>query len=582
MPSPPVRVTTVTAAAGAPGSVFPRVGMAVITVRGGSDVDHSSPPGPIPTCSKSISPPRRPAPRSGHIAADVDLRRRNVAYGEEIERERFFTLGRDAMTIGGADGSLIDANLAMEQITGFSRSELLARPWVALIHPEDVGATVAAVGALARGHPMVGMDVRIMCKDGSHRTLSWSVTASPATGTLYAVGRDITEYKRLERALRESNAELVRADNAKSQFLSRMSHELRTPMNAILGFSQLLAMDMDGAHADYLRRIQRAGAHLLGLINDVLDISRVEAGAMQMSIEPVPIAGVVEEVAEMIRPVAAARGIMVTTRLDDVAGAHVLADVQRLTQVLLNLASNAVKYNREQGSLSMTAELRAGRVLLAVADTGPGIPTADLDRLFQSFDRLGAQANGIEGTGLGLALSRQLVDAMDGTIVVVSSEQGTTFTVDLLEAPPAASPVAAQGGLSPATTGSPVVLYVEENLANLHLVKNILEKRLVGAVTILPVMQGRLALELARQHRPDLILLDIHLPDLTGLDLLVSLRAEARTMAIPVVMIGAEATGGEGRRALEAGAHAYLTQPLHIDRFVAVVEELLGGSVPTV
>ncbi|MEA2670860.1 MAG: hypothetical protein QOG45_1080 [Chloroflexota bacterium] len=500
-----------------------------------------------------------------------------MAYAEEIERERFFTLGRDAMTIGGADGSLIDANLAMEQITGFSRSELLARPWVALIHPEDVGITVAAVGALAQGQPMVGMDVRIMCKDGTHRTLSWSVTASPATGTLYAVGRDITEHRHLERALRESNAELVRANNAKSEFLSRMSHELRTPMNAILGFSQLLAMDMDGAHADYLQRIQRAGGHLLALIDDVLDISRIEAGAMQMSIEPVPIAGVVEEVAEMIRPVAAARRIVVTTRLDDVAGAHVLADVQRLTQVLLNLASNAVKYNCEQGRLSMTAERRAGRVLLAVADTGPGIPAADLDRLFQSFDRLGAQANGIEGTGLGLALSRQLVDAMDGTIVVVSSEQGTTFTVDLLEAPP----VAAQGGRSPATTGSPVVLYVEENLANLHLIRNILEKRLVGAVTILPVMQGRLALELARQHRPDLILLDIHLPDLTGLDLLVSLRAEARTRAIPVVMIGAEATGGEGRRALEAGAHAYLTQPLRIDRFVAVVEELLGGSAPT-
>jgi PAS domain S-box-containing protein len=505
-----------------------------------------------------------------------------VADAEEIERERFFTLGRDAMTIGGADGSLIDANLAMEQITGFSRSELLARPWVALIHPEDVGVTVAAVGALAQGHPMVGMDVRIMCKDGSHRTLSWSVTASPATGTLYAVGRDITEYKRLERALRESNAELVRANNAKSEFLSRMSHELRTPMNAILGFSQLLAMDLEGDHADYLQRIQRAGGHLLGLINDVLDISRVEAGAMQMSIEPVPIAGVVEQVAEMIRPVAAARRIAVTTRLDDVAGAHVLADLQRLTQVLLNLASNAVKYNREQGSLSMTVELRAGRVLLAVADTGPGIPAAELDRLFQSFDRLGAQANGIEGTGLGLALSRQLVEAMDGTIVVVSSEQGTTFTVDLLQAPPAASPVAAQGGLSLATTGRPVVLYVEENLANLHLVKNILEKRLVGAVTILPVMQGRLALELARRHRPDLILLDIHLRDLTGLDLLVSLRAEARTVAIPVVMIGAGATGGEGRRALEAGAHAYLTKPLQIDRFVAVVDELLGGSVPAV
>jgi PAS domain S-box-containing protein len=498
-----------------------------------------------------------------------------VAHAEERERERFFTLARDAMTIGGVDGSLIDANFAMEQITGFSRSELLARPWVALIHPEDVGVTVAAVGALARGDPMVGMDVRIMCKDGSHRTLSWSVTTSPVTGTLYAVGRDITEYKRLEWALRESNAELVRANNAKTEFLSRMSHELRTPMNAILGFSQLLAMDLEGAHADYLRRIQRAGGHLLGLINDVLDIGRVEAEALQMTIEPVRIAGVVEDVTEMIRPVAAARRISVTTRLEDVAGAHVLADLQRLTQVLLNLASNAVKYNRDQGSLSMTAELCAGRVLLAVADTGPGILTADLDRLFQPFDRLGAEAKGIQGTGLGLTLSRQLVDAMDGTIAVVSSEQGTTFTVDLPEAPPAEPPVAAQAGLSPATTGGPVILYVEESLANLHLVQNILEKRLVGAVTILPVMQGRLALELARQHRPDLILLDIHLPDLTGHDLLVSLRAEARTVAIPVVMIGAEATAGEVRRALDAGAHAYLTQPLQIDRFVAVVAELL-------
>jgi PAS domain S-box-containing protein len=618
-------------------------------------------------------------------------------------RQQFFTLALDAHLIAEPSGNLVDVNPAMERITGFTKRELTTRPLGDFIHPDDLEGIGAALGALARGGQVTDHEARMLCRDGSYRTLSWNAAASPASGTLYSVGRDVTEERRirdaleqqaqlldlahdailvreigsggritywsrgaedtygwsateavgrishellepefpspllaeieeevvrtgrwhgrlvhrlrdggrvvvdscwalrsgatglpegylevnrditertrLEQELRTSNDELARASGAKSEFLARMSHELRTPLNAILGFSQLLEMEMGDRHRDFLQRIQGAGHHLLDLVNGVLDISRVEAGVVRVSIEPLLLAAVIEEASALIRPVASTRGITVSTRCD-AAASHVLADLQRLKQVLLNLLSNAVKYNREGGHISVVAGPHDGRVRVAVTDTGPGIPACKLDRLFHPFDRLDAETTGVEGTGLGLALSRHLLTAMDGSISVESSEGGTTFTVDLPAAPSGVDRLPTDAlavEVRPPADRACTVLYVEDNLANLELVEQILRRRRSGGFTILPAMQGRLALELALEHRPDLILLDVHLPDLSGWEVLHRLRAEERTAAIPVIVVSADDTARQVERLLDAGARAYLTKPLDVEEFLAVVDEVLTG-----
>ncbi|HEV7465065.1 MAG TPA: ATP-binding protein, partial [Candidatus Dormibacteraeota bacterium] len=521
-----------------------------------------------------------------------------------IERERFFTLALDANVITNPSGRIVDASPSTERITGFTRSELLSRSVAELIHPDDLEAVAASIGDLARGALVIGLEVRWMCKDGSHRCVSWSAVASPVTGAIYAVGRDvteerrtrealeertqllnrdITERKRLERALQESTAELLRASQAKSEFMSRMSHELRTPLNAILGFSQLLETDVEDRHRDFLRRIQDAGRHLLDLINDVLDISRVESGTKHVSIQPVSIAGVVGETSELIKPLAAARGIVVSTELSRASDQHVLADLQGLKQVLLNLMSNAVKYNREGGRISVDAKLHDGVVRVAVADTGPGIPLRERDRLFQAFDRLGAETTGVEGTGLGLMLSRQLLTAMGGSISVESSDRGTSFSIELPAAGRQEEHLVGRAFTAddPAPRDRRVVMYVEDNLSSLHLLERIFERQRHGS-TILPAMQGSLALELAREHCPDLILLDLHLPDISGHEVLRRLRADERTAGIPVVVISGDAGPEQIERMLDAGARAYLAKPLDVDRLLAVLDEVLGVSPATV
>ena len=405
--------------------------------------------------------------------------------------------------------------------------------------------------------------------------------AGDAPHAILELNRDITERKRLEETLTTSRDELARASRAKSDFLSRMSHELRTPLNAILGFSQLLQLDVEGRDREFVDRIHRAGRHLLDMVDDVLDISRIEAGVTNLSIEPVDVVRAVEETAELIRPLAGARGIEVTIRIAaGMTGRHVRADLQRLKQVLLNLMSNAVKYNRDCGSVSVAVAPTGGRVRVAVSDTGPGIPPQMMHRLFEPFDRLGAEVTGAEGTGLGLALSRQLLTAMGGSIDVESSERGSVFSVDLpaAQAPDIGDSVPrapSRPGDSPGGRAR-TVLYVEDNLTNLHLVTHILERR--GGVRVLPAMQGRLALDLARQHCPDLILLDLHLPDLSGYEVFSRLRAEQRTAHIPVVVISAETSRSRIDRLLDSGARAHLSKPLQVDEFLTVFDQVLEGT----
>jgi CheY-like chemotaxis protein/anti-sigma regulatory factor (Ser/Thr protein kinase) len=364
-----------------------------------------------------------------------------------------------------------------------------------------------------------------------------------------------------------------------------MSHELRTPMNSILGFAQLLAKrELPADQRKGVDHILKAGRHLLNLINEVLDIARIEADRQEFSLEPVPVENALREALTLIRPLAAQREIELDEELYGCAGRYVHADRQRLAQVLLNLFSNAVKYNRPGGSVSVVCEpsrsatAEGGRFCIGVGDTGRGIPAERMEELFIPFTRLGADRDEVEGTGLGLALSQRLVEAMGGELRVESTPGvGSTFWIDLRLA---RSPVEElretvprAGDADRQAAASATLLYIEDNLANLTLIETILAAR--PELTLVPALQGRLGLELAWEHDPDLILLDLHLPDLPGEGVLRRLRADERTRGTPVLVISADATPGQVERLKEAGADGYLTKPLDVDGFLAEVDGLL-------
>jgi CheY-like chemotaxis protein len=376
----------------------------------------------------------------------------------------------------------------------------------------------------------------------------------------------------------ESRETAERANRAKSEFLSRMSHELRTPMNSILGFAQVLSRkELPQDQRKAVDHILKAGRHLLSLINEVLDISRIEANRQQLSLEPVRVLAVVQETLSLIRPLAAQRGCAIEEEVGIGEDWHVEADRQRLAQVLLNLLSNAAKYNRPRGTIGVTGEVMEGRVRIHVWDTGPGVPAEKLEQLFVPFERLGAEQSDVEGTGLGLALSRRLVEAMGGELRVRSTVgAGSTFTIELPAAaavegsnvqPVRFERIARRGGRTA------TLLYIEDNLANLSLIETILAAR--PGITLISALQGQLGLDLAWEHRPDVILLDLNLPDLPGDEVLARLRSDARTQRTPVIVISADATFGRSDTLLRRGAQAYLTKPLDVDQFLGAIEGLL-------
>ena len=399
------------------------------------------------------------------------------------------------------------------------------------------------------------------------------------------------EILRRSKELQEANRQLRAADAAKSEFLSRMSHELRTPLNAILGFGQLLALDelTDQQH-DSLDHILSGARHLLGLINEVLDIAAIEAGGLQVSLEPVAVAEVVAEAVTLMRPLADQHGILLVSP-DQPCADQILGDRQRLKQILLNLLSNAVKYNRAGGSVRLACHrVAGGRLRITVADTGPGIPVEALDRLFVPFERLQRDHGAVEGTGLGLPLSQRLAGAMGGTLEVTTTVgQGSTFWVELPLTKRPAERVEVQGRAAlaqaqanpawPALT----VLYIEDNASNLELIEQILSR--LPQVTLIPAMRPQLGLDLAEEHRPDLVLLDLHLPDMPGQEVLRRLRANPNTAEVPVVILSADARPSQIEHLLDQGARAFLTKPLDVKELltlldIMVAERARSGSPP--
>lgn len=373
--------------------------------------------------------------------------------------------------------------------------------------------------------------------------------------------------------------EAVRANFAKSEFLSRMSHELRTPMNSILGFAQLMEMSAGNEkEAERASYILKSGQHLLKLINEVLDIARVESGNLSLSPEPVHLNSTLQIGIDIIRPLCEQREMQLIFEQEPSANLYVCADQQRLSQVFINLLSNAVKYNRTGGQVRVHCEpVENGKARVNISDTGCGLTESQLSRLFQPFERLGAERTNIEGTGLGLSLTKHLVEAMGGSISVQSTpETGSTFSIELNLTDDPIKQVEDGVASMPPLTGlnkEKTILYIEDNLANLRVIEHILSD--YPNIHLVSAMQGGIGLELAHQHQPALILLDLHLPDIQGPEVLRRLLADSATCNTPVVIISADATPNQIRRLMLSGATDYLTKPIDVKRFLEVLNDLL-------
>jgi PAS domain S-box-containing protein len=519
----------------------------------------------------------------------MDVTERRQA--EAAVREREATLqavveaSPDVISILDAEGRIRSMSPAMERITGYSADEAVG--WDAFtaeaIHPDDLEPFAHAQREVLSGRQeRAVVRVRVRHVDGHWLTLeAHSRPLAALGGGALVVSRDVTDQAAKDEELRLAKLAAEQANEAKSEYLSRMSHELRTPLNAILGFAQLLELDdLADEQRDNLGHILSGARHLLSLINEVLDIAAIEAGRLTLSLEPVPLADVVAETVSLIRPLADQESIMVAAP-DVACSTHVLGDRQRLKQVLLNLLSNAVKYNREGGSVELScAPVADDRLRIKVADTGLGIPPEALARLFVPFERVGRQS-GIEGTGLGLPLSKRLAEAMGGTLDLTSNPgQGSTFWIELplVQGPVEQDEREGQGQDEkvPAedqeeAAGPPItVLYIEDNLSNLRLVERILGRR--PGVRLISAMRPELGLELAAEHHPDLVLLDLHLPDIPGETVLRRLQTNPRTAEIPVVILSADARPGLIQRLLEQGARRFLTKPLAVKELLEVVD----------
>jgi len=520
------------------------------------------------------------------VARDITQRNEAAAVLKKTNRQLASALqanqlimdnSQDVICTLDAKGQFLSTNAACQTLWGYHAEELIGRCYLALVCPEDRARSKQIEDSTRKGK-ITDFVNRCLRKDGSIVEVLWSASWSEADEILFCVAHDATESQRVEKALRDAKDAADRSNRAKSEFLSRISHELRTPLNAILGFGQLLErQNPKPTQRPHLHHIVTAGHHLLKLINEVLDISRVESEKMHLSLEPVCVGVALEEAVDLIQPLATERSVNLFTPSENEKDIFVLADHQRLKQVLINLLNNGVKYTLPHGAVMVSCKQVGERMRLAVHDTGVGIAADKLARVFTPFDRLGAEQSGIEGTGLGLALSQRLVRAMRGTIGVESLEgQGSTFWLELVraESPLKTTPDRCSAVARPKRGGAVKhrsVLYIEDNLSNLTLIEQLLRES--AGVHLLTAMQGRIGLDLARQHSPDLILLDLNLPDMPGWEVLAELQGSEATRRIPTVVVSADATEGQFKRLIDAGARNYITKPIDVTQFYQMMEE---------
>ncbi|MDP6351814.1 MAG: response regulator [Alphaproteobacteria bacterium] len=499
----------------------------------------------------------------------------------------------DAIVVVDEQGRIESANPATARIFGHPVADIIGRD-VSLLMPEPHRSAHDRYLAdyRATGNAKIigfSREVEGLRQDGSTFPMDLAVSEVMMAGRRNFIGviRDITDRKQNEQALRIAKEQADTASNAKTEFLSRMSHELRTPMNAILGFGQLLEFDptapLNDSQAESVRQILKSGHHLLDLINEVLDFAQIETGQASISLETVAVHDVVAETLRLAAPLAAGRGIELIDETADVAAPQMRADYTRLKQVLLNLLSNAVKYNRDGGTVSIKCEETDDNLVrISISDTGFGIPEDRQSELFQPFSRLGAETRDIEGAGMGLTITKQLVERMNGQVGFRSAPGlGSTFWLALpaavgskdarLPAPGISSlPGDADGGQR-SLAGT--ILYVEDNPPNLNFMREIFRR--VPDITMLSADNAERGLEMAERHLPDVILMDINLPGMSGMEAIKRIRGSKRIGAVPVIAVSANAMAAEIKKALAAGFDRYLTKPVKIEEIMATMEAYL-------
>jgi PAS domain S-box-containing protein len=519
---------------------------------------------------------------------DISLRKETMsALADSIEKSRaIFDAAVDSIVVLDENLKVIEASPSNDTFFSFSKEETEGRQAMDFIHPDDRAGVLEAIEqGFAKGE-IVRVRFRGLRTDGQWVNIESRGRAlrdahGNPTGAVM-ISRDVTESVEAAAALEVAKEEAERANLAKSEFMSRMSHELRTPLNSVLGFAQILQMEMTSAEElELIGYIVKSGGYLLELINEVLDISRVESGSIAVELEVVSSMELIRQCVEMVNAQALEFGVAIIDNCD--GDFYVRADFQRLKQVLVNLLSNAIKYNFAGGTVTLECDDFNGRMRLSVTDTGPGVAPQLHDRLFAPFDRLDAESRGIEGTGLGLALSKGLMEAIGGAIGVESTPgTGSTFWLELptvSTAPETAVGESSEVPIEPPMGDAPsaTLLYIEDNVGNVRLIERLLLHR--PNVRLLTSLQGSLGVDLAQMHRPDLILLDVHLPDLPGIDVLEKLRGDERTSSIPVIMLSADASQDQIRRFSDAGAKDYLTKPLDLEYFLTLLDSYLREIV---
>ena len=507
----------------------------------------------------------------------------------KLSEEKFskaFQSNSAMMAISGyEDERFIEVNNTFLTTLGYSLNEIIGNTKAdSIFVDKDLRRTL--IENLKQHIPVREVEMEIRTTSGSIITTLFSVEYIYIANEicLITVMVDISGRKQAEEEIRMAKNEAEKANLAKSEFLSRMSHELRTPMNSILGFAQLMEMgELIPAQKKGVHHIIKSGKHLLNLINEVLDISRIEAGQLSLSLEPVQLASIIGDTLESVQPNAEKQNLTLELIDSPVNQMHVKADNQRLKQVLLNLINNAIKYNRNGGSVTIKTELREleapeiSRIRISVTDTGKGIKPEYLEKLFLPFERIGAEKTETEGTGLGLTVVKKLMDAMGGQFGVVSTPgEGSTFWIELQFTQSQKSLSGLHGNALSGETALPVktgtILYIEDNVSNAELVKDIISDHR-PAIQLVSSMYGVTAVSLAAEYKPDLILLDLDLPDIHGSKVLGNLQADKATSSIPVVIISADAMPKQIERLLHAGARNYLPKPLDIKEFLSMIDE---------
>jgi PAS domain S-box-containing protein len=491
----------------------------------------------------------------------------------------------DALMTTDPSGIITDVNKQMEALTGCTRDELIGAPFKKYFTDPD--RAEAGIKRVLNEKKVTNYELTASARDGKETVVSYNATTfydrERTLQGVFASARDITERKRLDQALQETNVELEsakyvaeKANLAKSDFLSSMSHELRSPLNAILGFAQLMDSEFPPATISQkasIEQILHAGWYLLELINEILDLAVIESGKLSLSEEPVSLAEVLVECQAMIEPQGQKRGITLTFP-KFIARDYIRADRTRLKQVLINLLSNAIKYNRVGGTVVVECNMSTPqRIRISIRDTGAGLAPDKLKQLFQPFNRLGQENSSEEGTGIGLVMSKRLVELMGGEIGVESKVgEGSVFWFELsaVAAPYIAIKKAKTKTIvqSQSMDNVPLrtLLYVEDNPANLTLVEQLVARR--PDLHLLTAINGNIGIELAREKQPEVILMDINLPGINGIQALKILRNDPATAHIPVLAISANAMQDDIKRGIEAGFFRYLAKPIKVDEFM--------------